>query len=1173
VTTDHGVIGNHFNATTEGALESGGPFGVLATQVDQQDTVSDLQPDLNPPCTYPNVNGTMAPTFVELHGISLTTGSIVEDGSTGGKCGTKYQPINGGASYPGGSTYCTAYGVFQDTSVYTGNCETLDNPNPKICMRLEIDRDWMAAGYCGAGTVCDNTAFDRLTSSQKIDVQGFVAWHPPSSSGHGYSSWELHPLTAWKLSPTSSLVPDITWTPTKPVQLQTVTFTGSATGGMAPYTFKWNFGDGTTATGNPASHAYAAKASYVVTLNVTDVNGKFAQVSKTIAIASAVSTSFTYSPSSSGAGTSVSFTATATGGVSPYKFSWGFGDGGLATGSPVNHIFSAIGLYNVTLTTSDSAGHTAVFSKNVTVVSPDFKLVAKPILLTVPLGKNAQSQIAVTSLAGFQGTVSFATSVSSPGLTVSMQALSVKLSAGQTVNDNLIVAASNTSPTGVYIVTVTGTSGLLVHSVNVTVRVPDFSVTANPAALNVSPGSTGSSQITFTGLNGFQGGISTTLSVSPSGPKAALNPNNPTLTVNGTVTSVLSIQVPSNQAAGVYNVTIKATSGPLIHLLVVQVHVGQNTSVTVVSCSPNSVSVNQASTCTATVNDTSTISTIIPTGTVTFAETSSAGSFSSTTCILVSGSCSVTFTATATGTALITGSYGGDSAHATSTSPAFSVTVTTAPLHNTTTTVACASPVVVGQVSACTATVTDTNASSTTPTGTVSFAETGPSGSFSPITCTLSSGSCSITFTPSASGSASVTGTYGGDSSHSTSSGSATVAVGNRATSTSVSCSPSSVTNNTVTSCVATLTDTDVGGVITPTGSVGFVSNSTGVFAQPSCALAPTGTVGVASCSVNYTPGVTGSHAVTVSYPGDSSHLSSSGGVTVMVVSASTTPAYALVVSTDGKVSRLYQNGTVTLIGQPVTTPLRSVSWKPDGSYALISGDQAVLLKYDGTTLSTITTGISTGFNFWTVSWKPDGSYALVGGTVGILFQYDGVKVTTVNNPFSTTILSISWNPSGGYALLVGKSGLALTYDGTTVRSFSTGTSLDLETAAWNPSGGYALIGGLNQTLLQFNGTTVASIDTSIIPAGNAIRAISFNPSGLALLAGDNGMVLTYNGSTLTMLPTITFSWLYSISWSPSGTGYIVGGAGAVLTYSNGVLTSLPGGGTTQFRGIAWKPQ
>ena len=358
-------------------------------------------------------------------------------------------------------------------------------------------------------------------------------------------------------------------------------------------------------------------------------------------------------------------------------------------------------------------------------------------------------------------------------------------------------------------------------------------------------------------------------------------------------------------------------------------------------------------------------------------------------------------------------------------------------------------------------------------------------------------------------------------------------------------------------------------------GSVGFVSNSTGVFIQPSCALAATGPVGVASCSVNYTPGVTGFHAITASYAGDSSHLGSSGSMTLTVVGAAPKPAYALVVSADGKISKLYQNGTLTLVGQPVTTPLRSVAWKPDGSYALISGDFAVLLKYDGTTLTTIPTGISTGFNFWTVSWKPDGSYALIGGTSGILFKYDGVKVTIISNA-STTILSINWQPSGSYALLVGKSGLALTYDGTTVRSFATGTMFDLNAAAWNPNGVYALIGGLNRTLLQFDGTTVAAINTSIIPPNNAIRAISFNQAGtMALLAGDNGIVLTWNGSTLTMLPTLTSSYLYSIGWSSSGTAYIVGGSGIVLTYTNGTLAKLATSpvATTQYRGIAWKPQ
>ena len=216
--TVHQVIGNQFNSSTQGALETGGPFGVL-NGTDES--------SLDPPCMAPNVNGTMAPTFVEIHGISLTTGSIVQDGALGGKCGTKYTPTNGGGPYPGGQTFCNAYGVFQDTAEYTGNCETLQDPNPKICIRLEIDRDWMAAGYCGAGTACDNSTFDKLSSSQKIDVQGFVTWHPPSSSGHGYSSWELHPLTAWRIS--TGAPPDFSMSASPTTMTVSVGSSGTAT--------------------------------------------------------------------------------------------------------------------------------------------------------------------------------------------------------------------------------------------------------------------------------------------------------------------------------------------------------------------------------------------------------------------------------------------------------------------------------------------------------------------------------------------------------------------------------------------------------------------------------------------------------------------------------------------------------------------------------------------------------------------------------------------------------------------------------------------------------------------------------------------------------------------------------------------------------------------------------
>src|SRR5439155_3923944 len=145
----------------------------------------------------------------------------------------------------------------------------------------------------------------------------------------------------------------------------------------------------------------------------------------------------------------------------------------------------------------------------------------------------------------------------------------------------------------------------------------------------------------------------------------------------------------------------------------------------------------------------------------------------------------------------------------------------------------------------------------------------------------------------SAAGSLSVSANYGGDSSHNVSSGGATVTVNKRATSTTVSCFPNPVTNNTSTNCTARVSDIDVSTAITPSGLVSFVSNSTGIFTTSSCTLAATATGGVANCSVSYTPKLTGHHGITATFAGDSTHTSSNGSTTETVTQPS---LYALVV-------------------------------------------------------------------------------------------------------------------------------------------------------------------------------------------------------------------------------------------------------------------------------------
>jgi PKD repeat protein len=70
-------------------------------------------------------------------------------------------------------------------------------------------------------------------------------------------------------------VANFTYFPEVPKVGEIVTFNGSSSsssGGMIA-SYQWDFGDGQTASGLTATHAYASATSYTVTLNVTDTSG------------------------------------------------------------------------------------------------------------------------------------------------------------------------------------------------------------------------------------------------------------------------------------------------------------------------------------------------------------------------------------------------------------------------------------------------------------------------------------------------------------------------------------------------------------------------------------------------------------------------------------------------------------------------------------------------------------------------------------------------------------------------------------------------------------------------------------------------------------------------------------------------------------------------------------
>ena len=172
------------------------------------------------------------------------------------------------------------------------------------------------------------------------------------------------------MSPTAALVATANANPTTVVVGETVSFTGSATGGATPYTWDWNFGDGSphSSLQNP-THSYSTTGSKTVVLTVTDTCSQTDTDTLTITVNPALSCD-AGGPYTGTICTAVSFSGTASGGHPPYTYSWTFGDGGTGSGSNPTHQYTTDGSYTATLTVTDSNSDTASDTAPVTISTP-----------------------------------------------------------------------------------------------------------------------------------------------------------------------------------------------------------------------------------------------------------------------------------------------------------------------------------------------------------------------------------------------------------------------------------------------------------------------------------------------------------------------------------------------------------------------------------------------------------------------------------------------------------------------------------------------------------------------------------------------------------------------------------------------------------------------------------
>ncbi len=217
--------------------------------------------------------------------------------------------------------------------------------------------------------------------------------------------------------------------------------------------------------------------------------------------------------------------------------------------------------HTITVTgTSGSKIHSANLALRV--VTPDFTLSASPVSRLVLQGASTTYWIEVGQIGTFTGVVTFSVSGLPSGVTGSFSPASVT---GPGTSVLTINTTGSTPVGGPYPLTVTGTSGALVHTDLVALSVTpatDFLLSAAPGSQSTVQGGSADYTVTVAASGGFSGTVSFAVTGLPTGSSATFTPS----TVTGSGSTVMRVTTTgSTPVGGPYTLTVTGTSGALSH--------------------------------------------------------------------------------------------------------------------------------------------------------------------------------------------------------------------------------------------------------------------------------------------------------------------------------------------------------------------------------------------------------------------------------------------------------------------------------------------------------------------------------------------------------------------------------------------------------------------------------
>jgi len=175
-----------------------------------------------------------------------------------------------------------------------------------------------------------------------------------------------------------------------------------------------------------------------------------------------------------------------------------------------------------------------------------------PVSQTVKGSIAASYSVTVTASGGFSGSVTFSVTGLPNGATQTFSPTAVTGSGSSVL--------TITAPLGAYSLTITGTSGSLVHQVAATLVVSngDFSVSASPSSRTITAGKSTTYTAKYTPINGFSGTVTWSVTGLPTGVSGNFTPS-------GTATVLLTVNSAKTTRSGTYTLTLVGTSGALHH--------------------------------------------------------------------------------------------------------------------------------------------------------------------------------------------------------------------------------------------------------------------------------------------------------------------------------------------------------------------------------------------------------------------------------------------------------------------------------------------------------------------------------------------------------------------------------------------------------------------------------